>query len=160
NDPIVNEFKAVKNVKFIRYRTLAYYHALGTPQYLFNNSTFPPEFAKRPEQVYVSTWHCTPLTKRGCDVMEGGRNRRHVIMNCLAADFILSPNSLTTEKMLRDSYRLDGIFRGKIAEVGYPRVDAQFVGSLGTTRLVKQLREHGIRVPEGAKIALFAPTWK
>src|SRR5699024_10541938 len=83
-----------------------------------------------------------------------------IIKNFLAADFILSPNSFTTEKMLRDSYRLDGIFRGKIAEVGYPRVDAQFVGSLGTTRAVKQLREHGIRVPDSTKIKLYAHTGK
>src|SRR5699024_5875516 len=41
-----------------------------------------------------------------------------------------------------------------------PRVDAQFVGSLGTTRVVKQLRGHGIRVPEGTKIALYAATWE
>lgn len=160
DDPIVNEFRAAKNVKFIRYRSLAYYHALGTSQYLFNNSTFPPEFAKRPEQVYVNTWHGTPLKKMGYDVVEGGPDTRNIIKNFLAADFILSPNSFTTEKMLRDSYRLDGIFRGKIAEVGYPRVDEQFVGNLGTTRVVKQLREHGIRVPKGAKIALYAPTWK
>src|SRR5699024_2446415 len=63
-------------------------------------------------------------------------------------------------QMLRHSYRLDGIFRGKIAEIGYPRVDAQFAGSLGRAGVLKQLREHGVHIPKGAKIALYAPTWK
>ena len=160
HDPIVNEFKAAKNVKFIRYKSLAYYHALGTSQYLFNNSTFPPEFAKRPEQIYVNTWHGTPLKKMGYDVVDGGPDTRNIIKNFLAADFILSPNSFTTEQMLKHSYRLDGIFRGKIAEIGYPRVDAQFADNLGRTGVLKQLREHGVHIPKGAKIALYAPTWK
>lgn len=160
DDPIVREFKTAKNVRFVRYKSLAYYRALGTSQYLFNNSTFPPEFAKRPEQTYVNTWHGTPLKKMGYDVVDGGPDTRNIIRNFLAADYILSPNEFTTTKMLREAYRLDGIFRGKIAEVGYPRVDAQFVGDLGRTRVLGQLREQGVHISEGAKIALFAPTWK
>lgn len=159
-DPIVAEFKTARNVKFLKYKSLAYYHALGTSEYLFNNSTFPPEFAKRPEQTYVNTWHGTPLKKMGYDVADGGPDTRNIIRNFLAADFILSPNEFTTKKMLREAYRLDGIFRGKIAEVGYPRVDAQFVGDLGRDRILSQLRERGVRVSEDAKIALYAPTWK
>lgn len=160
DDPIVREFKTAKNVKFIRYKSLAYYHALGTSQYLFNNSTFPPEFAKRPEQTYVNTWHGTALKKMGYDVVDGGPDTRNIIRNFLAADFILSPNAFTTERILRDSYRLDGIFQGKIAEVGYPRIDAQFDSALGANRVIKQLREYGVHIPENAKIVLYAPTWK
>ena len=160
NDPIVDEFKSSRNVKFVRYQSLAYYHALGTSQYLFNNSTFPPEFAKRPEQTYVNTWHGTPLKKMGYDVVDGGPDTRNIIRNFLAADFVLSPNSFTTQRMLREGYRLDGIFRGKIAEVGYPRVDAQFAGSIATSNVLRQLRDHGVSIPQGKKIAVYAPTWK
>lgn len=160
DDPIVNEFSRAKNVKFIRYKSLEYYHALGTAQYLFNNSTFPPEFSKRPEQVYVNTWHGTPLKTMGYDVPEGGPDTRNIIRNFLSADYILSPNAFTTQTMLRHAYRLDGIFRGKIAEVGYPRIDQQFADEDEREARRAELRAAGIELPSTSKIALYAPTWK
>lgn len=160
NDPIVAEFEKAKNVRFIEYKSLEYYYALGTAGYLVNNSTFPPELSKRPEQTYINTWHGTPLKRMGYDVEGGGPDTRNIIKNFLAADWILSPNPFTTETMLRKGYRLDGIFRGKIAEVGYPRVDHQFQGPLGRKQTLERLRASGTVVPAGAKIALYAPTWK
>ncbi|GAA2105340.1 CDP-glycerol glycerophosphotransferase family protein [Brevibacterium salitolerans] len=68
NDPIVAEFEKAKNVRFIEYKSLEYYYALGTAGYLVNNSTFPPELSKRPEQTYINTWHGTPLKRMGYDV--------------------------------------------------------------------------------------------
>ncbi len=160
DDPIVTEFRGTRNVRFVRSRSLDYYRALGTSQYLINNATFPPEFAKRPEQVYVNTWHGTPLKKMGYSVEGGGPDTRNIIRNFLSADYILSPNPFTTQTMLREAYRLDGIFRGKIAEVGYPRVDQQFRDSPAQSTLPDRLRSSGVAVPEGTRIALYAPTWK
>lgn len=52
---VTAEFAGHPRVRFVRYQSVKYFQALATSEYLINNSTFPPEFAKRPEQVYLNS---------------------------------------------------------------------------------------------------------
>lgn len=138
---------------------LEYYKVLSTAKYLVNNSTFPPNFVKRDEQIYVNTWHGTPMKTMGYDSPEGAFGSRNIIRNLLAADYLLSPSEYTTEKLYEQGYRLRGIYRGTVIEEGYPRTDAQFLERSDVDDVRSELAERGVHV-SGQKIVLFAPTWR
>jgi CDP-glycerol glycerophosphotransferase (TagB/SpsB family)/glycosyltransferase involved in cell wall biosynthesis len=153
-------FRDHANVTFVTYKSAAYYRALATSKYLFNNATFPPQFAKRPGQVYVNTWHGTPLKKMGYDIEGGGPDTRNVIRNFVNADYLLSGSEFMTKQMYESAYKLTGLYRGKILEEGFPRVDRQQVSDDEAAELRRSLRAQGVRIDDGQKIILYAPTWK
>lgn len=156
---IVSEFAGDPRVRFVRYRSLAYYRALATSEYLVNNATFPPEFSKRPGQIYLNTWHGTPLKSMGYDMPGGAAASANTLRNFLAADFLLSQNPFMTEQMYEKAYRLRGAFRGLIIEEGYPRLDRQLVDQAGVLACRARLEEAGVDIGSRA-IVLYAPTWK
>ena len=77
-------------VTFIRYGSMKYTRALATAGYLVNNTSFRPNFAKRDDQVYVNTWHGTPLKKMGHDEPGEARATRNVLRNFLMCDYVVS----------------------------------------------------------------------
>ena len=154
------EYRDHPRVKFVRYRSWAYVKEMYRSRYLINNSTFPGHFAKRPGQTYLNTWHGTPLKKMGYHLEEDRRDSANIIRNFLMADYVLSANPHTTERMYLEGYRLEGLFRGKIIETGYPRIDLSLSLSNDREAALKWLRSYGVRIPEGARTVLVAPTWK
>jgi CDP-glycerol glycerophosphotransferase (TagB/SpsB family) len=108
----VEEFSSDPRVSFVRYGSAAYYRALATSQYLVNNATFPPDFSKRPGQVYLNTWHGTPLKRMGYDIEDGALATANIIRNFVQADYLLSANPFMSEQMYETGYKLTGIYRG------------------------------------------------
>ena len=84
----MQEFADDPRVRFVKYQSSAYYSALATAKYLINNATFPPQFGKREGQVYVNTWHGTPLKAMGYHVPDGALDTRNVVRNFLSADYL------------------------------------------------------------------------
>ena len=60
----------IKNVNMIDIFTREYDKALATAKYLITDTSFPPYFIKK-EQVYLNTWHGTPLKAMGRIVRTG-----------------------------------------------------------------------------------------
>lgn len=110
-------------LRSVRYRSAAYYRALASTRFLVNNVTFPPLFDKRDDQVYLNTWHGTPLKRMGRDVDAPFSQIANTIANFEAADILLSGSPYMTEVMYRGAY---GVAAGNVAELGSPRVDVQF----------------------------------
>ncbi|MCY7866529.1 CDP-glycerol glycerophosphotransferase family protein [Bacillus spizizenii] len=155
-DPVISKYKAFANVKFVQRNSPKYLRYLASAKYLINNSTFQSFFIPKEEQIYINTWHGTPLKSMGFDIPGNPSHSQNVLRNFLSADYLLSPNEHTT-KMFVDSYKLDGIYSGEIIEEGYPRIDLTF----NTDReLFKDtLRDSGLKLTN-KKIILYAPTWK
>ncbi len=153
------EFAAEPRVSFVSRRSIAYYRELGRAGYLVNNATFPAAFAKRPEQTYLGTWHGTPLKAMGYDMPGGALESANVLRNFLATDYLLAPNAQTASMYL-DAYRLRHLWRGRLLEAGTPRIDLQFAGDDKRHRTLARLRDDGLRLPEGARVVLYAPTWR
>jgi CDP-glycerol glycerophosphotransferase len=153
------EFKDDRRVRFVRRGTAAYFRALATSGYLVNNATFPPEFSKRAGQVYLNTWHGTPLKLMGYDMPNGALESANTLKNFLAADWLLAQNSFMTERMYEHAYRLRGVFQGRILEAGYPRVDRQFLDPDRFLEARARLEQAGLAVGSRS-IVLWAPTWK
>ena len=116
------KYKKHKNIRFVLRMTNKYFYYLTTSKYLLNNSTFPNIFTVKDEQIYVNTWHGTPLKHMGFDIKDNPFGTSNVLRNFLSADYILSPNKFTTE-ILKNSFKLKDLFHGKILEDGYPRID-------------------------------------
>lgn len=156
-EPVMARFKSYPNVKFVKRHSRAYLQALATCAYLVNNSTFPSYYLAKEGQIYVNTWHGTPLKKMGYDIPGDPSNSQNVVRNFLSTDYILSPNPHTTN-IFMDSYKLDGLYTGEIVEEGYPRIDLTINGN--PQAACEQLREIGLTLDSGKKTVLYAPTWK
>jgi CDP-glycerol glycerophosphotransferase len=156
----VERYRNDARVRFVIYGSPAYLNALARSQYLVNNATFPPEFGKREGQVYLNTWHGTPLKRMGYDIPGGGPATRNVIRNFVSADFLLSSCDFMTEQMYLTAYKLRGIYRGRIIQEGMPRVDPQFAAPDEREEVRHELVRRGVSLDPDQKIILFAPTWK
>ncbi len=156
----VREFGSNPRVRFVRRRSLAYWRALATAGHLFNNATFPPEFGKREGQVYVNTWHGTPLKAMGYDEPQGAIEARNVVRNFMMADYLLSTSPFMSEQMYERAYRLVNVAPGRLIEEGYPRTDRQVLEEAGRAAAYQRLREAGVDLPDDAIVVLYAPTWR
>lgn len=153
------EFEGDDRVSFVKRGSAAYWRAVSTAGYLINNSTFPAAFSKRQGQVYLNTWHGTPLKKMGYDMPNGAVESANTQRNMLSADFLLAANNHMTQVMYQDAYRLRNVFTGRIIEEGSPRIDRQMLSPADATALRSELDARGIRTGE-RRIVLFAPTWR
>ncbi|MCY7790652.1 CDP-glycerol glycerophosphotransferase family protein, partial [Bacillus haynesii] len=73
SDPMVEELKRnYQNVSFTSVDSNHYLKYLATSKYLINDTSFPFYFVKRDEQIYINTWHGTPLKTLGLDIKNRG----------------------------------------------------------------------------------------
>ena len=128
----MGEYDEDPRVSFVVYKSKEYYDRLSTAKYLINNTSFPREFAKRPGQVYLNTWHGIPLKRMGYDLPDGAVGARNILRNLVSADYLVSANSFMTDVMYKQAFKLDGIYQGTVVQAGYPRIDAQFLNEART----------------------------
>lgn len=144
--------KKFRNVEIVKIHTKKYARLLASAKYLINNATFPPYFIKRKEQVYLNTWHGTPLKNMGRKIKSSPNELGNTQRNILMADYFLSPNDFTFEIMKRD-YMLDNLYKGKYVIGGYPRNSAFFNDELRQS-IIKEYKL------ENKKVVMFMPTWR
>ena len=158
------ELGSRKRVAVVRRRSLRYFIYLARAKYLINNATFPKEFIKRDGQVYLNTWHGTPLKRMGFDRSSAGdrahqsRLAANTLGNFLASDFLVSSGEFMTQQMYVSGYALKGIWNGAVLEVGQPRTDVQFQPRARELARL-ELHRQGMQL-RGRKVALYAPTWR
>jgi CDP-glycerol glycerophosphotransferase len=130
-----------------------YYEALARCRYVISNDDMPAWYAKRAGQVYVQTWHGTPLKRIGFDVSQpqfisGTRYLDHLEQEVPKWDLLLSPNPFSTP-IMRRAFHYDG----EICESGYPRNDVLCTGNADRVRA-------SLGIPAGKRVILYAPTWR
>jgi CDP-glycerol glycerophosphotransferase len=135
--------------------TEEYFEALARCRYVISNDDMPDYFRKREGQVYLQTWHGTPLKRIGFDIGRPQFASGSAYFDRLAGDIakwdlLLAQNPFSTP-IMRRAFRYDG----EICESGYPRND---VLSRGGERAA-QIRER-LKVPNGKRVVLYAPTWR
>jgi len=144
----------------VRPGSVAYVRHLATAHYLVNNATFPAGWGKRPGQVYLNTWHGTPLKSMGYDQPDGISATRNVVRNFLMADYVLTSGPYMTEKMYAGGYRLTNLFAGDVIDEGGPRTDRQVLDAAGRSAVLARLRRGGVVVGDHDTVVLVAPTWQ
>lgn len=158
--PITEQFSQHKNIKYVRVNSFKYFWYLASAKYLFNDHVFASFFSRRKEQVYVNTWHGTPLKHLGYakpSFWEGARMNSNTQRNFLASSYIVHENRYTTDVWLQD-YRLRDVYEGGFIEEGYPRADLTLKTDKAT--MVKRLQEQGVFVNANQKVVLYCPTFR
>jgi CDP-glycerol glycerophosphotransferase len=156
NNDIADQYREMKNVKYVKRHSFKYLKYLCQTKYLVNNSTFPFYFQKKKGQIYVNTWHGTPLKTLGKHI--GGKMGQHKNMarNFLYSDYFVHPNKFTIDVLVQ-SNDLEGLFQGYIVDEGYPRNDLTINAS---QEQVKAILNKKFNVDTEKKIVLYAPTWR
>lgn len=147
--------QAPEGARGVRFGSREWLQALATSKYLVNNTNFPWYFRKVPGQIYLQTWHGTPLKRLGRDIPNNYLTKSYLdTMDREATywDYLISPSPFCTE-VFPSSFG----YQGNIIETGYPRND-RLSKITGTQR--QQIRERiGISDPS-TFVVMYAPTWR
>ena len=149
-------YKHYSNVEFVVKESNDCLQMLTTAKYILNNSTFPAYFTKKENQVYVNTWHGTPIKAMGLDVEDNLLGSQNIIRNFLSSDILVSPNAHTSE-IFKRAFNLEGLYSGELLEIGYPRIDLTL--NADKKKVFKHLKQSGLHISD-REIILFAPTWR
>ena len=132
-----------------------WYRALGTSKYLVNNNTFPVFFRKKTGQIYLQTWHGTPLKRIGFDTPVQRLTPSY--LRTLAREpsewDALLAQSPAAAQLLAGAFR----YQGQVPVLGYPRNDALTAETAAAER--KRVREV-LEIPDEQTVVLYAPTWR
>lgn len=146
---------APAGARAVRHGSKEWLRAIATSKYLVNNTNFPWYFRKVAGQVYLQTWHGTPLKRLGRDIENNHLTKSYLdTMDREATfwDYLISPSPFCTEIF-------PGAFNypGEIIETGYPRNDRL---SKTTSAERQRIREKiGISDPSEI-VVMYAPTWR
>ncbi len=141
-----------KKITYVKNNSKEYAYFLATAKYLFNDTSFPVYFIKRDEQVYLNTWHGTPLKTLGRSTANDYFDIANLQKNFLMADYLLYPSEYMKDYMLKD-YMLAPLAKNQLLMCGYPRNEIFF-----DKKREKELRE---RFSFGNKqVIAYMPTWR
>jgi CDP-glycerol glycerophosphotransferase len=134
-----------------------YYTALARSKYVVANDDMHYFYRKSDGQVYLQTWHGTPLKRIGFDIerpqFASGTAYFTQLGNDVAQwDALISPNPFSTQ-IMRPAFRFDG----EIWETGYPRNDVLSRDESGAIAAGVRRR---LGIPDGKRVVMYAPTWR
>ena len=150
-------------IKKVRYQSLSYFFYLARSKYWIINCKLPEYVHKKKNQIYIQTWHGTPLKKLGRDIIESeasksrsGRSLRKVkksyLIDARRYNLMISPNSFCTE-VFQSAF---GVEKKQLLEIGYPRNDVLYDPALEKIEYLKEK----YNIPKKKNVLLYAPTWR
>jgi CDP-glycerol glycerophosphotransferase len=139
----------------LRAQSRAYYESYARARYVVANDHWPRWCQRRPDQVWVQTWHGTPLKLQGRELEERPPAVRE-LRRALAQDpnnwrYVVSPGSFATS-ILEASFAP----AGEVLETGLPRTDLL----LGADREERAAEVRGRLGLEERTVVLYAPTYR
>jgi CDP-glycerol glycerophosphotransferase len=142
--------------KEIKRFSLGYYYYLARCKYLVFNGRQPVWMVKREGNIFLQTWHGTPLKKLVFDIDDISsatpKYKQQVYKQSREWDYLIAPNAFSSE-----TFRRCFMFDKTMLETGYPRNDILHAPDR------KQIAVHikkKLRIPEDKKVILYAPTWR
>ncbi|MCQ2506256.1 MAG: CDP-glycerol glycerophosphotransferase family protein [Lachnospiraceae bacterium] len=152
---MVNSIEGISSIKveLVEIHSLDYYKAISKVGYLFNDNTFVGNIIKKKDQIYINTWHGTPLKTLGKSTKGDALTIGNAQRNLLMADYAIFPNEFTFEVMARD-YELENLSASKAIICGYPRNEMM--------RTAKEAfdAENGNQALNRKRIYAYLPTWR
>lgn len=144
--------------KQVKRFSLRYYYYLAKSKYFVYNIRQPKSFIKRKGQVFLETWHGTPLKRLVFDQVEvtgaSPMHKQQVYEQSRDWDYLIAPNQFSS-----DIFRSCFMFDKKMLETGYPRNDILHLPEKEREQKVTQIKEQ-LGLPEDKKVILYAPTWR
>ena len=145
------ESRGITGVDVVIYSSDQYVRLLASAKYLINDATFPFYFIKKKGQIYLNTWHGTPLKAMG-KAIQTESSTGNVQKNLVCADYILCSNEFSRDIWIRD-YMLENIASGSTVLCGYPR-NSIFFDKEARDTLKRKLN------PSDKHIYAYMPTWR
>jgi len=109
-------------VKILNINSVNYYKILATAKYLVTDDAFIYCFTKRKGQVYLNTWHGTPLMTMGKNKKTNYALIGNEQKNFFDADYLLCQSKYAMDTMVED-YMLENFAKAKILLCNAPRND-------------------------------------
>jgi CDP-glycerol glycerophosphotransferase len=146
--------------KKIKRNRLRYFYYFAIAGIWISDTRFPRYIIKRPDTLYIQTWHGTPLKKLALDLdavyMSGETSledyKRNFYKNVQTWDYLVSQNKYSTE-IFRRAFG----FEKEILEIGYPRNDILF--KKNKKEEIYKIKEM-LGLPQDKRVILYAPTWR
>lgn len=137
--------------------SLKYFYYMTRSKYWVNNMRQPKWYPKRKGNVFLETWHGTPLKKLVFDMEDvysaSPTYKAEVYSQSRKWDYLVSDNPFSTE-VFQSCFMFP---KEKILEYGYPRNDLMHHPK--KDKIAEKIRKK-VGVPEGKKTILYAPTWR
>lgn len=144
---------SIHNAELVIRNSARYKEMLARSKFLFTDNSFPPYFIKRTDQIYVNTWHGTPLKHLGHgDLSNAIASLANVQKNMLSADYVVFPNELT-KMVFWEDYQLKTLFSHHYLMCDYPRNDAMMDDGIAA-----EVRR--ARFLENKRLIAYMPTWR
>lgn len=137
--------------------SLKYFYYMTRSKYWVNNMRQPKWYPKRNGNIFLETWHGTPLKKLVFDMEDvysaSPTYKAEVYSQSRKWDYLVSDNPFSTE-VFQSCFMFP---KEKILEYGYPRND--LMHHPRKDKIAARIRKK-VGVPEGKKTILYAPTWR
>jgi CDP-glycerol glycerophosphotransferase (TagB/SpsB family) len=133
-----------------------YYRYLARSKYWVSNIIFPVH-KKREGNVYLQTWHGTPLKKLGFDIeIEGPETlaRENFYIESRNWDYLVAANPYSSE-IFRRAFK----FENEMVEYGYPANDIFYQDKKALVKTTQDVKAK-LGIPSSKKVILYAPTWR
>ena len=155
---------SIPNSKVVRYNGLLYFYYLARSKYWIFNCKMPKYILKKENQIYLQTWHGTPLKRLAHDIeigddktfyrskMSREEMKESYDIDVARYNYFISPNNFSTEKF-KSAFKVK---EDIIIETGYPRND--FITNIKDEEIIKIKEKYNI--PLDKKVILYAPTWR
>lgn len=142
--------------KVVKRFSFQYAYYLAVSKYLVFNVRQPLWYRKKEGQVFLETWHGTPLKRLVFDQEEvtsaSPKYKQQFYRQRAEWDYLVSANPFSSE-----TFRSCFMYEGKMLEYGYPRNDILYAPN--KAELADQLKEK-LHIPKDKKTILYAPTWR
>lgn len=154
----------IQGAKIIEYFSISYFYYLSKSKYWIFNCKMPTYIRKKSQQIYLQTWHGTPLKRLGHDIkvaddttfyrsqVTAEKMYESYDVDVARYDYMISPNAFCTN-VFQSAFEIN---RERLIETGYPRND---ILSNATKADVISIRNK-LNLPKDKKVILYAPTWR
>lgn len=154
----------IEGAKIIEYYSIPYFYYMSKAKYWIFNCKMPTYISKKKNQIYLQTWHGTPLKRLGHDIqvdkdttfyrsqMSADEMYKTYDIDVARYNYMISPNTFCT-KIFQSAFAID---RNRLIETGYPRNDILSNASTEDAVAIKQM----LNIPLDKKVLLYAPTWR
>lgn len=152
------------STKLINYGGVRYLYYLSKSKYWISNCKLPGYVTKNDNQVYLQTWHGTPLKRLAFDILAGEDTtfyRTEMSFDDMTKtyaqdvekyNYMIAPNRFCME-VFQSAFRIN---KERLIETGYPRNDC--LTNWTPEDVVSVKEKYGI--PLDKKVVLYAPTWR
>lgn len=149
-----------QGIETVDKNTKAYFKLYNQSKVWIANTRISPQVYKKKSQIFIQTWHGTPLKKLANDqtvisIPEVTLEEYLYGFNKETSrwDYLLSPSKTATSRF-KTAFNLP---ESHILTLGYPRNDDLI--NYNNSIHIKQLKEKH-NVPFNKKVILYAPTWR